>query len=369
MPNNAPPFRADHVGSLLRPVEIKEARARCAEGKIDAAALTAIENAAVKRAIARQEEVGLKLVTDGEYRRASWHWDFLGGLTGVTSTTAGTGINFKGATTAPTLIKVTGKIGFDGHPMLEHFAFVKRNTRVTPKMCIPSPTHIAGVTRDWRGVVDRAIYPELAPLFHDMGLAYQKAIRAFADAGCTYLQLDDCNFAFLCDPVVQQRMKQQGDDPQALLRLYADMVAHALAGRPAGMTITMHSCRGNFRSTWLSEGGWEAVAEVVFNTVPVDGFFLEYDSERAGGFEPLRFMPKTRAVVLGLVSSKLAPLEPRDAIKRRIDEATRYVALDRLHLSPQCGFASTQEGNELTEDEQWKKLALVVSIASEIWGG
>ena len=257
-----------------------------------------------------------------------------------------------------------GKIDFGRHPMLGHYGFVRRSARVAAKMCIPSPTHLAGVSRDWRGVVDRKIYPELEPLFHDLALAYRKAIRAFADAGCSYLQLDDCNFAFLCDPAVRQRLERQGDDPQAMLRAFAKLVADSLAERPPGMTVTMHSCRGNFRSTWLTEGSWEAVAEVVFNTVPVDGFFLEYDSARAGGFEPLRFMPKSRNVVLGLISSKLAALEPKDAIKRRIDEATRYVDLDRLHLSPQCGFASTQEGNEMSEDEQWRKLAHVVEIAA-----
>jgi 5-methyltetrahydropteroyltriglutamate--homocysteine methyltransferase len=228
---------------------------------------------------------------------------------------------------------------------------------------------MAGVTRDWRTVVDRKIYPELQPLFDDLAAAYRKAYRAFADAGCTYLQLDDCNFAFLCDPAVQERLTRQGDDPQAMLRMYARMIAQSLEDRPPGMTIMMHSCRGNFRSTWLTEGGWEAVADVLFNMVPVDGFFLEYESARAGGFEPLRFMPKSRAVVLGLISSKLAVLEPKDVLKRRIEEATRYVALDRLHLSPQCGFASTQEGNELTEDQQWRKLAFTVEVANEVWGG
>jgi len=367
MPADAPPFRADHVGSLLRPAEIKAAREHRSAGTLGAAELAAVEDAAVRRAIARQQEIGLKAVTDGELRRAAWHWDFLGGLIGAETGTADSGFRFHGATTPPTVIKVVGKLDFGDHPMLAHFGFVQRAARVTAKMCIPSPTHLVGVSRDWRTVVDRSVYPELAPLFHDLALAYRKAIRAFADAGCRYLQLDDCNFAFLCDPAVRQRLADRGDDPQAMLRAYAQLVAAALAERPAGMTITMHSCRGNFRSTWLSEGSWEAVAEVVFNTVPVDGFFLEYDSERAGGFEPLRFMPKERKVVLGLISSKLAPLEPKDQIKRRIDEASRHVDLARLHLSPQCGFASTQEGNLLSEDEQWRKLAHVVEIAGEVW--
>jgi methionine synthase II (cobalamin-independent) len=367
MPSNSPPFRADHVGSLLRPAEIKDARERHAAGGLSAAELAGIEDAAIKRVIARQEGVGLKAVTDGELRRAAWHWEFLSGLEGVETSLAATGAPFKGATTPATLIKIVRKVGFGGHPMLDHFAFVKRNTRVLAKMCIPSPTHMAGVTRDWRLVVNRKAYAGLEPLFHDLALAYRKAIRAFHDAGCRYLQIDDCNFAFLCDPAVQQQLRQRGDDPQAILRGYAKLLADSLIDRPQGMTITMHSCRGNFRSTWLSEGSWEAVADVLFNTVPVDGFFLEYESERAGGFEPLRFMPKNRNVVLGLISSKLAALEAKDVIKRRIDGATRYVDLERLHLSPQCGFASTQEGNLMSEDEQWRKLGHVVEIASEVW--
>ena len=367
MPRNTPPFRADHVGSLLRPAELVAARARVKELKLSAAELTQIEVEAIKRALARQEDVGLKAVTDGEFRRASWAWDFLGLIGGAETAVADRGIGFQGATPPATVIKVVGKVGWKRHPMLEHFAFVRANARATPKMCIPSPTHMAGVTRDWRDVVDRKRYPELAPLFRDLAEAYRQAIRAFADAGCTYLQLDDCNFAFLCDPKVEERLKAQGDDPEAMLRAFTKLVADSLADRPPGMTITMHSCRGNFRSTWLTEGSWERVADELFNTVPVDGFFLEYESERAGGFEPLRFMPKDKSVVLGLVSSKLAALEPKETIKRRIDEATRYVDLDRLHLSPQCGFASTEHGNALSETDQWRKLASVVEIAQEVW--
>ena len=369
MPTAKPPFRADHVGSLLRPTEIKAAREARAEGKITAAELTAVEDRAIERIIARQEAIGLQVVTDGEFRRAAWQWDFLAGLEGVALGTAASGVAFKGAETRPTSISVVGKVAHRRHPMLDHFAFVKAKTRVTPKMCIPSPTHLASTTRDWRSVVDRAVYSGLEPLFVDLAVAYQETIRSFAAAGCTYLQLDDCNFAFLCDPAVQQKLRQQGDDPDAMLRAYVQLVAQSLVGRPAGMTITMHSCRGNFRSTWLTEGSWEAVAETVFNQIPVDGFFLEYDSDRAGGFEPLRFMPRDKAVVLGLVSTKIAALEAKDVIKRRIDEATRFVDLDRLHLSPQCGFASTEEGNALSEDEQWRKLAAVVEIAHDVWGG
>jgi 5-methyltetrahydropteroyltriglutamate--homocysteine methyltransferase len=368
MPINAPPFRADHVGSLLRPSEIKEARVRRAAGKTSNAELAAVEDAAIKRVIKRQEDIGLKAVTDGELRRAAWHWDFLGGFEGVETGSASSGAHFKGATTPPTVVRIVGKVSFGHHPMLQHFEFVQRNARVTAKMCIPSPTHFTGVIRNWRDVVDRKVYPQLAPLFRDLALAYRQAIHAFAGLGCQYLQLDDCNFAFLCDASVRERLAQQGDDPQAMLRAYAELVADALADRPPGMTITMHSCRGNFRSTWLSEGSWEAVAETLFSIVPVDGFFLEYDSERAGGFEPLRFMPRQRNVVLGLISSKLAALEPKEAVRRRIEEASRYVDLDRLHLSPQCGFASTEQGNVMSEEEQWRKLAHVVEIAGEVWG-
>jgi 5-methyltetrahydropteroyltriglutamate--homocysteine methyltransferase len=371
MPTNMPPFRADHVGSLLRPIEVAAARADHAVGKLDMAGLAAIEDRAITHAIARQEEVGLHAVTDGELRRASWHWDFLGGLEGVERTRAASGVQFKGMLTQPTGLRIVGKIGFGRHPMLEHFDFVKRNTRATAKMCIPSPTHMAGVTRNWRSIVGdgvyNGVYNGLEPMFVDLAEAYRQGIRAFAAAGCTYLQIDDCNFAFLCDPMMRQKLRQQGDDPDWTLRAFVRLVADALADRPPGLTITMHSCRGNFRSTWLAEGGWEAVADLVFNTVPVDAFFLEYESERAGGFEPLRFMPKNKSVVLGLVSSKLAALEPKDAVKRRIDEATRYVELDRLHLSPQCGFASTEEGNQLTEDQQWRKLAHVGEIARDVW--
>lgn len=367
MPNALPPFRADHVGSLLRPPEVKAARVERSAGKLDDAGLSAVEDAAIRRMIAQQEAIGLQGVTDGELRRGAWHFDFLGQLDGIERRHA-EGVPFKGMVSQPVTLKVVGKVGFTHHPMLHHFEFVKRNAQVTTKMCIPSPTHVAGTTRDWRPFVGKDIYSGLESLFGDLAAAYRKALRAFANAGCTYLQIDDCNFAFLCDPAVQQRLRQQGDDPDWLVGAYARLLADSLADRPRGMTITMHSCRGNFRSTWLAEGSWEKVADTLFNTVPVDGFFLEYESERAGGFEPLRFMPKNKAVVLGLISSKLPALEPKDAVKRRIDEVTRYVELERLHLSPQCGFASTEEGNQLTEDEQWRKLAHVVEIASEVWG-
>ena len=258
MSNCRPPFRADHVGSLLRPQELKVARMQFADGQIEAAELVQLEDKAIKRVIERQEEVGLSAVTDGELRRSAWHWDFLGKFDGI-DRAGPSGVQFKGRTTQSSGIKVVGKVSFGCHPMLEHFTFVKRHARRLAKMCIPSPTHVVGVTRDWRTVVNRDIYPDLEELFSDLAIAYRQALRAFADAGCTYLQIDDCNFAFLCDEAVKQKLRQQGDDPDWLLKKFAQVVADSLADRPTGLTVTMHSCRGNFRSTWLAEGGWESV--------------------------------------------------------------------------------------------------------------
>jgi 5-methyltetrahydropteroyltriglutamate--homocysteine methyltransferase len=366
MAKTNPPFRADHVGSLLRPAAVKDAREKFARGAIDRAGLAAIEDEAIRHAIAKQESVGLKSITDGEIRRAWWQWDFLQGLDGTESAYR-EGVQFQGATTGSLSVRVTGKLGFTTHPMLEHFRFLQRHTRATPKMTIPSPTMLTSIARDWRGVVSKVVYPDLDELYRDLGLAYRKAIRAFADAGCRYLQLDDCNIAFLCDPAMQQRMRDRGDDPAKMLRTFIALINSAVAERPAGMTIAMHSCRGNFRSTWLTEGGYEPVAEAVFGGSGVDAFFLEYDSDRAGGFEPLRHVGKDKTVVLGLISTKTGQPETKDAIKRRIEAAAKHVALDGLCLSPQCGFASTEEGNVLTEDEQWAKLASVVEIAGEVW--
>jgi 5-methyltetrahydropteroyltriglutamate--homocysteine methyltransferase len=366
MTERKPPFRADHVGSLLRPAALKDARARHARGELDAAALREIEDREIARVIARQEAVGLQAVTDGELRRAWWHWDFLQGLTGV-ETSVAPAIQFKGASTAPLLLKVTGKLDFVGHPMLDHFAFVQRHARATPKITIPSPSMLVSVTRDWRSIVSRDVYADLDEFYHDLGLAYRKAIRAFADAGCRYLQLDDCNLAFLCDPAYQQKARERGDDPAALMRSFATLINLALADRPPGLAITMHSCRGNLRSTWLTEGGWEPVADLLFNTIGVDGYFLEYDTDRAGDFAPLALVPKGKTVVLGLLSSKIGALEGKDAIRRRIDAAAAYIDHDSIALSPQCGFASSEEGNLLSEEQQWDKLAAVVAIAHEVW--
>jgi len=362
----APPFRADHVGSLLRPAPLKEARAKHAQGAVTSAALRDIEDREIEKVVRKQEEIGLKLATDGEFRRSWWHFDFFRGLDGVTFYTTDHGIQFHGVQTKAEGIKVTGKIGFSGHPMLEHFKFLKSRTRVMPKMTIPAPSTFH--FRQGRAAIRKDVYPTLDPFFDDLAAAYRAAIRAFYDAGCRYLQLDDTAWAMVCDPNERAQSKGRGDDPDALPQRYAALTNAALAQKPADMTITMHSCRGNFRSTFIASGGYEFVAENLLGHTSFDGYFLEYDSERAGGFEPLRFFPKgNKQLVLGLVTTKSGKLESKDAIKRRIDEATKYVALDQLCLSPQCGFASTEEGNVLAEDEQWAKLRMIVEIADEVW--
>ena len=367
MKRSMPPFRADHVGSLLRPLVLKEARAKHAEGKLGAAQLKEIEDREIEKAVRKQEEIGLQLATDGEFRRSWWQFDFYKGLQGVELYTVGEGIKFAGVTTKAESVRVIGKIDFAGHPHLDHFKFLKAHTRVTPKMTIPAPSTLH--FRQGRSSISKEVYPDLDAYFDDVAAAYKKAIRAFYDAGCRYLQLDDTAWSMICDPSEREKSRARGDDPDSLPAKYAAMTNKALEGRPSDMVITMHSCRGNFRSTFIAQGGYEPVAEVLFNEADVSGYFLEYDSDRAGGFEPLRFVPKgNKCVVLGLVTSKSGKLESRDAIKRRIDEATKYVALDQLCLSPQCGFASTEEGNVLAEDEQWAKLRMIVELADEVWG-
>jgi len=362
-----PPFRADMVGSLLRPAPLKEARAKFAKGEIGAAALKEVEDREIEKVIKKQAEVGLKLATDGEFRRSWWHFDFFRGLAGVTPITTSTGIKFHGVETKHEAIKITGKVDFTGHPMIEHFKFLKAHCDVTPKMCIPAPSTFH--FRQGRAMVSRDAYPGYDEFFADVAATWRKAIRAFYDAGCRYLQLDDTAWAMICDPKEREQSKARGDDPDTLPAIYARVTNAALAGKPADMAITMHSCRGNFRSTWIAQGGYEFVAEHLLGNTNFDGYFLEYDSDRAGGFEPLRFFSKgKKQLVLGLVTSKSGRLEPRDEIKRRIDEATKYVALDQLCLSPQCGFASTEEGNVLAEDEQWAKLHMIVELAEEVWG-
>ncbi|HEU5017489.1 MAG TPA: 5-methyltetrahydropteroyltriglutamate--homocysteine S-methyltransferase [Pseudolabrys sp.] len=361
-----PPFRADHVGSLLRPAALKEARAKQAKGEIDAAALKAVEDREVERVIKKQEEVGLQSVTDGEFRRSWWHLDFLWGLDGVEKNVMEKGIAFAGVNTRNEGIKVTGKIGFSGHPMIDHFKFVAAHTKRTPKITIPAPSALYG--RPAKPPIDGKIYRSLDTMFEDLGQAYRKAVRAFADAGCRYLQLDEVFIAMLCDPKYRQQMKDRGDDPEKLGPLYGDLINMAMSDIPSEMRITMHLCRGNYKSTFMGTGGYAAEQEILFNRIKVHGYFMEYDTERAGGFEPLKLVPKDRQVVLGLVTTKTGRLESKDDLKRRIDEATKYIALDQLCLSPQCGFASTEEGNALAEEEQWAKLRMVVEVAEEVWG-
>src|SRR5581483_8692828 len=362
--NTKPPFRADHVGSLLRPPALKMAREQRAKGEIDAAALKAVEDREIERVIGKQEEAGLQSITDGEFRRSWWHLDFLWGLDGVEKHIMDQGIAFAGTNTRNEGVKVTGKIGFSGHPMIEHFKFVAAHTKRTPKITIPAPSALYG--RPSKPPIES--YKNLDEMFADLGAAYRKAVRAFADAGCRYLQLDEVFIAMLCDEKYCAQMRARGDDPDRLGPLYGDLINMAMSDIADGMTITMHLCRGNYKSTFMGAGGYEAEQEILFNRIKVHGYFMEYDTERAGGFEPLRLVPKDRHVVLGLVTTKTGRLEAKDEVRRRIDEAAKYVSLDQLCLSPQCGFASTEEGNLLAEDEQWAKLRMIVELADEVWG-
>jgi 5-methyltetrahydropteroyltriglutamate--homocysteine methyltransferase len=367
MPRTTPPFRADHVGSLLRTAALKEARAQRERGEIDAAALRAVEDEEIIKLIRRQERVGLQSVTDGEYRRASWQTDFLVALDGVESYYGERKFKFQGPQPRPILLRLKGRLGsFSGHPMIDHFRFVAQHTQAAPKMTIPSPSTLH--FRYGREAVPKAIYPSIDDFYSDLGATYRQVVRAFADAGCRYLQLDEVNLAYLCDPALREQVRARGDDPDGLPHVYAGMLNAAIADIPADMTITMHLCRGNFRSTFVATGGYEPIADMLFNTIGVHGYFMEYDTERAGGFEPLRFVPKGKHVVLGLVTSKAGALESRDNIRRRIDAAAKFVDIDQLCLSPQCGFASTEDGNMLAEEEQWAKLAMIVDIAGEVWG-
>jgi 5-methyltetrahydropteroyltriglutamate--homocysteine methyltransferase len=362
------PFRADQVGSLLRPAELKAARAARGDGKLNAAGLKGIEDRLVADAVKHQERVGLKAVTDGEFRRAWWHFDFLAGLDGVDLVKGKKAIQFQGVQTKSESIAVTGKVGFPAnHPMLDHFRYLASVTDAVPKMTIPSPTVLH--FRGGRDGISKAAYPDLAAFFADTAEAYRQAVQAFYDAGCRYLQFDDTVWAYLCSETERATVTARGENVAALPGHYADMINHALTARPHDMVVTTHVCRGNFRSTWISEGGYEPVAELLLAGTGYDGYFLEYDSDRAGGFEPLRFLPRgQKRVVLGLVTSKFGELEKRDDVLRRIEEASRFAPLEQLCLSPQCGFASTEEGNVLSEDEQWAKLAFVVETAREVWG-
>lgn len=366
MPGDRPPFRADHVGSLLRPEPLKVLRAEHAAGRLSAEALRAEEDRWILQAIARQKAIGLRAVTDGEYRRAFWHFDFLAGLGGVELVEVGEGIRFKGGTTRPLGLRVSGPIRWIPHRFLDDFRFTARHAPpAVAKMTIPSPSVLH--FRGGRRAIDPSVYPDLEGFFADLGQAYAEAVRAFYDAGCRYLQLDEVDIAYLCDPEQVAQLRARGEETEGLLERYAALINRAIAGRPADLVVTLHLCRGNFRSMHIASGGYEPVAEVLFNRIAADGYFLEYDDARSGGFEPLRHLPPGKIAVLGLVTSKRGALEPREDLLRRIEEAARFAPIERLALSPQCGFASTEEGNLLSEDEQWAKLELCVALAREVW--
>jgi methionine synthase II (cobalamin-independent) len=342
-----PPFRADQVGSLLRPPGLNKDN---------------LEQA-IRDVVAKQEAIGLQSITDGEFRRKWWHLDFLAQLEGVT-VAQNPGPKFGGTEEQPPIPNVSGRLRYAKPIMVDDFAFLKKTTSRTAKFTIPSPSMLH--LRAGRAGISRQAYPEMDEFWDDAAKAYRAAIAAFAKAGCRYLQLDDVSFAYLCDPKIRDNCRKNGDDPAELPQTYARTIARALENRPAGMTVTMHTCRGNFKSAWVAEGGYEPVAEAMFSS-GVDGFFMEFDTARAGGFEPLRFVPKGKKVVLGLVSSKTGALEDKDLLQRKIEAAAKYVPIEDLCLSPQCGFSSTHHGNKLTEDEQWRKLERVVEVAEEIW--
>ncbi len=364
------PFRADHVGSLLRPDYLKEARAHRAAGAIDAEGLRAVEDRAIREAVVLQEQAGMKAITDGEFRRAFWHVDFLTGFDGVEATQSDYAVSFKGKggelAQTKSMLSVTGTVGRSKPIMLDSYLFLKSVTKQTPKVCIPSPTYMH--LRGGRKVVADAAYSDPEHFWVDMIAAYQDEIADLEAAGLTYLQLDDVSFATICDAGVREQVRADGLDPDTLPEKYANIVSAIVANRSPGMTVTMHTCRGNHDSMWMADGGYDAVADAMLNLTDVDGFFMEYDTERAGSFAPLRFAPKGVKIVLGLVSSKEPALESKDDLKRRIDEAARYVPLEQLCLSPQCGFASTTIGNRISQDVQKRKLALCAQVAQEVWG-
>ncbi len=361
-----PPFRADQVGSLLRPAELKQARARVERGELSADGLREIEDRLIREAVAKQEAIGLQSITDGEYRRGWWNHDFLGRIGGVEIMVDPKSVKFVGTDDPRFTPQVRGKLRRVKPIMVDHFRYLRSVASRTPKFCMPSPSIL--YHRGGRAAVSREVYPDMDEFWADAARVYREELRDLAAAGCNYVQLDDTSFSFMCDDKFRASCRARGDDPDQLPRTYARTINAAIADRPAGMAIVMHTCRGNWKSTWLAEGGYEPVAEAVFNETGVDGFFLEYDSERAGSFAPLRFVPKGKKVVLGLISTKTPVLEDKSALKRRIEEAAKYVPLEDLCLSPQCGFASSHHGNLLGEDDQWRKLELVVSVAREVWG-
>ncbi len=364
-----PPFRAEHVGSLLRPAEIKDARAKRERGEIAADDFKAVEDKAIRRAVAKQELLGLKAVTDGEYRRSFWSRDFFRGLDNVETFSTPDVRRFQGSQPKTLAHRPTARLGsFTTHPMIDHFRFLKSAAAPgsVPKMTIPAPS--AFLAHRGKTILDGSVYNSFEEFYADLGETYRKIVRAFGDAGCRYLQLDEVYMIVLVDPKQRQFFVDHGNDADKLPEFYSQATNLALSDKPADMVTGMHLCRGNFRSTYQGSGGYDAIADILFNKTNIDVYFMEYDTDRAGGFEPLRLVPKHKRVVLGLVTSKTGKLEAKDEIKRRVEEATKFIDIGRLSLSPQCGFASTEEGNLLSEDEQWAKLSFVVETAEEIWG-
>jgi 5-methyltetrahydropteroyltriglutamate--homocysteine methyltransferase len=369
-PRTKPPFRADHVGSLLRPRAVLDAREDLRQGRINAGELREIEDDAIRAVVKMQEDIGLQAATDGEFRRASWHMDFLYQVGGVTRAQDNLTVKFhneKGDLEfTPAALHITGKLKFERCIFADDFKFLKATTRITPKLSIPSPSMMH--YRGGRAAIDQRVYPELDGFWSDLAQVYSEQIASLGALGCTCLQLDDTSLAYLNDPAQREYIASLGGDGARQHLTYIKTINAALANKPPEMTVCTHSCRGNFRSSWVASGGYDYVAEALFNELNVDGFFLEYDDARSGGFAPLRFVPKNKMVVLGLVSTKRGALEKKDDLKRRVDEASRYVPLDQLCLSPQCGFSSTLEGNLLTVADQIAKLRLLVETAREIWG-
>ena len=365
-----PPFRADHVGSLLRPPELLEARSRFHNGEIDQEELRGVEDQAISEVIRKEESVGLRSVTDGEFRRKFFHTDFLERLEGVT-VKGGMELQFKGKSGesfnfAPPVLTVTGKLRHVEDIQRADFQYLQSETNQMPKVTIPSPTMVH--FRGGRQAIDIEAYPDMDEFFEDLAQCYRDEINSLYQAGSRYIQMDDTNLAYLCDPKMRAGVRERGDDPNELPHAYSELINSVVDGRPDDLTIAVHMCRGNFRSAWVAEGGYEPVAEVLFNEMNIDAFFMEYDDERSGDFAPLRFVPEDKTIVLGLVTTKLGELETQKDLLQRVDEASKYVALDQLCLSPQCGFSSTVEGNAITADDQWRKLDLVVDTARQIWG-
>lgn len=365
-----PPFRADHVGSLLRPPELLAAREQFRLGNLSRETLTTMEDEAIRDVVRMQEELGLQAATDGEYRRNLWHVDFLVQFSNVNVTTSPVKVKFQTGEgdieRAPSALRVDGKLGRPHPIFVDHFRFLQSVTTVTPKVTIPSPSVLH--FRGGRRAVDESAYPDIAEFYADLSRCYSEEVRDLGAAGCRYLQLDEVNLAYLCDPKMREQVQNIGEDPDTLPHTYARLINDSIATRPDGMMVCMHLCRGNFESAWVAEGGYEPVAEVLFNEIDVSGYFLEYDTSRSGDFTPLRFVPEDKVVVLGLVTSKYGVLEGKDELKRRIDEAGQYLPLEQLALSPQCGFASGERGNKLTVDEEKAKLERIIEVAHEVWG-